>query len=328
MAVISPPAVDVHAHYLPPSYRKALERAGIAHPDGFPFVPAWSAGSAVQLMDDVGITLALLSISSPGLTFAAGSERPALARTVNEEGADAVRDHPRRLGLLASLPLPDVDAALEEIAHAGDVLNADGFILMTNYDGVYLGDERLEPVMHELDRRQALVALHPTAPPGVDAVALGRPTPLIEFIFDTTRAVVNLIVTGTLNRHPHLNVIVPHVGSALPSIADRVSGYAKLPFSHEPFQDVDVDAALARLYYDLAGTPLPHGLQGLLRIAPADHLLYGSDTPFTPSKHIEAGARELVQTDVLDDDEKRGMFTENAQALLANRTRSPASPPG
>jgi predicted TIM-barrel fold metal-dependent hydrolase len=125
-------------------------------------------------MDEVGIGTALLSISSPGLSFVTGEGCTGLAWAVNEDGADAVRSHPHRLGLLASLPLPDVDAALEEIEHASSVLHADGFVLMTNYDGVYVGDKRLEPVMEELNRRRAVVALHPTSPPGAEAVGLGR----------------------------------------------------------------------------------------------------------------------------------------------------------
>jgi predicted TIM-barrel fold metal-dependent hydrolase len=323
MAVMSPGAVDVHAHFLPRSYQQALERAQIEHPDGFPFVPKWSVDSALALMDEVGIGTALLSISSPGLSFVAGEERTGLARTVNEEGANAVRSYPHRLGLLASLPLPDVDAALEEIEHVSDVLHADGFVLMTNYGGVYLGDERLEPVMEELDRRHAVVALHPTSPPGAEAVAMGRPYPLIEFIFDTTRTVANLILTGSLERHRNLRVIVPHSGSALPSLADRVSGFAKV-FGSKPFEKIDVSATLERLYYDLAGTPFPHGLPGLLGIAPAEHLLYGSDTPFTPSPSIRAAARALADTDLLDENQKRGMFSDNAQQLLGRITESPA----
>ncbi|HYB25061.1 MAG TPA: amidohydrolase family protein [Solirubrobacteraceae bacterium] len=322
--MISPAAVDVHAHFLPPSYRAALKRAGIDRPDGFPFVPKWSAGSALALMDEVGIGRALLSISSPGLSFVAGAERSELARTVNAEGAAAVQDHWQRLGLLASLPLPDVEAALEEITHASEVLHADGFVLMTNYEGVYLGDKRLEPVMEELDRRGALVTLHPTAPPEAKAVANGLPYPMMEFIFDTTRAVANLVVTGTLARHPRLNVIVPHVGSALPSLADRLNGFAKLPFTHKPSERIDVYETLARLYYDVAGTPFPHALRGLLGIAPAEQLLYGSDTPFTPNPAIQASAKALLETDLLDDNQKRGMFTDNAQPLLPRLAQSPA----
>ena len=322
MTIISPPAVDVHAHFLPRSYREALERAGVEHPDGFPFVPRWSAESALALMDEVGIGTALLSISSPGLSFVTGHERSSLARAVNEDGAAAVRDHSDRFGLFASLPLPDVDAALEEIAHASQALHADGFVLMTNYDGVYLGDGRLEPVMDELNRRGAVVALHPTSPPGSEAVALGRSRPLIEFIFDTTRAVVNLILTGTLERHARLKVIVPHVGSALPSIADRVNGFAKLPSTENPLQKIDVYGTLARLHYDVAGAPLPHALPGLLAIASAEQLLYASDTPFTPPALIQAGARALLDTDVLDDTQRRGLFTNNAEQLFPRLARS------
>jgi 6-methylsalicylate decarboxylase len=324
-AVISPPAVDVHAHFLPRSYREALQRAGIDHPDGFFFVPDWSVSSALELMDRVGIEAALLSISSPGLSFVHGADRSDLARTVNEQGATAVQEQPQRLGLLASLPLPDVDAAQQEIAHASDVLSADGFVVMTNYDGVYLGDKRLEPVMEELDRRGAVVLVHPTSPPGADAVALGLPSPLMEFIFDTTRAVANLTLTGTLERHRRLRVVVPHVGSALPSLADRVSGFAKAGLTHRPSEDVDVDATLARLYYDLAGTPFPHGLRGLLGIAQVEHLLYASDTPFTPANLIERAAGALVDTDLLDEDQKAGLFSDNAAALFPRFAQAPAS---
>jgi predicted TIM-barrel fold metal-dependent hydrolase len=194
--------------------------------------------------------------------------------------------------------------------------------LMTNYDGVYLGDRRLEPVMEELNRRGAVVALHPTSPPGSEAVALGRSRPLIEFIFDTTRAVVNLILTGTLQRHPRLKIIVPHVGSALPSVADRVNGFAKLPSTDTPLQKIDVYGTLARLHYDVAGTPLPRALPGLLAITSADQLLYASDTPFTPPNLIQAGARALLETDVLDDTQRRGLFSDNAEQLFPRLARS------
>ena len=130
MTSISPPAADVPAHFLPRSYRDAQARR-VEHPDGFP----WSADPALALMDAVDIGMASQSISSPGLSFVTGTERSSLAWTVNEDGAAAVRDHSDRFGLFASLPLPDVDAALEGIAHASQALHADGFILMTNYPG-------------------------------------------------------------------------------------------------------------------------------------------------------------------------------------------------
>jgi predicted TIM-barrel fold metal-dependent hydrolase len=307
--------VDVHAHFVPPGYREALRRGGVDRPDGFPYVPDWSPASALALMDELGIEAQLLSISSPGLGFVTGADRLVLAREVNEEGAEIVREYPDRFGLLASLPLPDVDAALDEIDHAGR-LGADGFVVLSNYDGIYLGDARFEPVMDELDRRGAVVLLHPTSPPGADAVALGLPRPLMEFIFDTTRAVVNLVLSGTLDRHPQLKVIVPHVGSALPSLTDRVSGFAALALAGDLSGDVDVDAALGRLYYDLAGAPFPHGLPGLLGIARADHLLYSSDTPFTPAPAIARATRAIATTDLLDTEQKDGLFAGTARRLF------------
>jgi len=132
--------IDVHADYLPHSYRAALLAAGHDRPDGFPQLPAWSVQEHVDAMDRLGIATSLVSISSPGVYF--GDERAArdLAREMNDVGQRAVVDHPGRFGLFASLPLPDVDAAMAEIAYCCDRLDADGFALLTNVGGTYLGD--------------------------------------------------------------------------------------------------------------------------------------------------------------------------------------------
>jgi predicted TIM-barrel fold metal-dependent hydrolase len=301
--------VDVHAHFLPPVYRAALADAGIDRPDGFPYVPGWSADGAIEAMARHGIDAALLSLSSPGVAFA--RDPAGLARAVNEAGAEAVRAHSRSFGLLACLPLPDVDAAAEAIRVAADDLGAEGFVLMTNYDGTYLGDPRFDPVMAELDRRGALTALHPTSPPQADAVSLGKPRPMLEFPFDTTRAVVNLVLSGTLRRFPRIRMIVPHAGAALPVLADRVQGFTRA-FG----EDVDVHSALRGLYYDLAGDPLPHALPALLRLAGHEQVLYGSDTPFNPAAGIAAGIYRLRSTDTLAEDERRAVLGANARRLI------------
>ena len=321
MAVTMPSAIDVHAHYLPPSYRAALARAGIQRPDGFPHVPEWSAQSAVALMDETSIAAALLSVSSPGLHFLTPAERPALARTVNEEGAEAMRAHPGRFGLFASLPLPDVDAALAEIDYALTTLGADGFVLMSNYDGVYLGDGRLEPIMDELERRQALVTIHPTSPVGAETLGVPYPSPMIEFPFDTTRAVVNLVLSGTLARHPAVRVIVPHVGSALTVLSDRVQGFVNA-FARSGGDAVDVFGALRALWFDVTGDPLPNALSALLRIAAPDHILYGSDTPFAPAPLVKRSIRALRETDLMSETERDGMMRDNALALIPRLTEA------
>ena len=145
---------------------------------------------------------------------------------------------------------------MAELGYAFDTLGADGVIVETNAHGVYLGDQRLEPVFAELARRRATVLVHPTSPPCWQQTALGRPRPMIEFIFDTARAVTGLILAGTLTRHPGMNIIVPHGGGALPLLADRIKAFLSAsPSLHDPAPDPV--AQLRRLYYDLAGTRSP-----------------------------------------------------------------------
>ena len=207
-------------------------------------------------MGRAGIDAAVLSVSSPGIHFGDDQAARTLAREVNDAGAQIVRDHPGQFGLFAALPLPDTDGALAEIGYAFDTLGAAGVIVETNAHGVYLGDQRLEPVFAELVRRRATVMLHPTSPPCWQQTALGRPRPMIEFIFDTARAVTDLILAGTLIRHPAMSVIVPHGGGALPLLADRIKAFM---FASPPHGAPEPDpvAQLHHLYYDLAGNAFP-----------------------------------------------------------------------
>jgi predicted TIM-barrel fold metal-dependent hydrolase len=288
----SPGKLDVHAHYLPEGYRQALDRAGHSQPDGMPAIPDWSAAEHVDLMDRLGIAASLLSVSTPGVHLTSG-DGPAtvdLARQVNEAGRQAVVDHPGRFGLLGSLPLPDVDAALAEIAHCVDHFDVDGFVLLTHTDGTYLGDAALDPLFAELDRRGLPVLIHPTSPVCWEHTSFGRPRPMLEFLFDTTRAVVNLVLGGTVARHPNLRLIVPHAGATLPVIADRVAGFA-LMMGIDP--SVDVLRDLAGLHFDLAGMPIPRQLNALLALTTIDRLHYGSDFPFTPDFVVEMAGGAL-----------------------------------
>ncbi len=302
--------LDVHAHYLPEPYRVALGRAGHAQPDGMPQIPEWSAEAHVELMDRLGIATSLLSISTPGVHLAHEAAAHDLAREVNEAGRRAVVDHPGRFGLLASLPLPDVDAAMAEIAHCIDKLDVDGFVLLTHVGGIYLGEPAWDPVFRELDRRGARVLIHPTSPVCWEHTSFGRPRPMLEFLFDTTRAVVNLVLNGTVARCPNLRLIVPHAGATLPVIADRVAAFS-LMLDVDP--SVDVIRDLGNLHFDLAGMPIPRQLNALLALTTLDHLHYGSDFPFTPD-FVAAMASERL--DAAGD--PPGSLT---QALRANTTR-------
>jgi 6-methylsalicylate decarboxylase len=313
--------IDVHAHFVTDSYIRQARAAGHGKPDGMPAWPAWSAGAHLEMMDRSGIDTALLSVSSPGVFFGDGEAARRLAREVNEDGAGIVRAHPGRFGLFASLPLPDVDGALTEIAYAFDVLGADGVVLETNTDGVYLGDERLQPVFGELARREAVVLLHPTSPVCWQQTALGRPRPMVEFIFDTARTVTDLLFARTLERHPELKVVVPHCGGALPVLADRINGFLKLFTPAE--QDVpDAVAQLRRLYYDLAGPAFPRQVPALLGLADPERLLYGSDYCWTPAPAAEAHAAAFTHAAApVGGTTWRSLTTANARALFPRLTR-------
>src|SRR5208282_4146085 len=119
--------------------------------------PHWSVEATLAMMDRTGIATGMLSVSSPGVHFGNDKNARLLARSVNEFAARMIGDHRGRFGGFASLPLPDVDGALAEIAYALDTLKLDGVVMLTNFNGVYLGDKRLDPVFDELNRRGAVV---------------------------------------------------------------------------------------------------------------------------------------------------------------------------
>jgi predicted TIM-barrel fold metal-dependent hydrolase len=225
-----------------------------------------------------------------------------------------VADHPGRFGWFASLPLPDVDGALAEIDYAFDALGTDGIILETNSHGTYLGDPYLEPIFTALDHRAAVVFIHPTSPVCWQQCAIGQPRPMIEFIFDTARAVTDLLFAGILDRHPRLQIIVPHCGGALPVIADRINGFMQLT---QADGSSDAITALRRLYYDTAGSPFPRQIAALLNLVDTGQLLYGSDYPWTPAGiaelHTAAFAHEPGPR---NDATWQALTTDNAQRLL------------
>ncbi len=224
--------IDVHCHFLPDFYAEALVAAGHGKPDGFP-MPAWNAETMLRNMDALGIERAYLSISSPGVNFGDDAAARDLSRRVNDEAAPLKRAWPDRLGFFAATPLPDTHGALAEIERAYGELDADGVVFMTNFRGAYLGDELLEPVYQALDRQQALLFLHPTSPGsqcgcGVAHEDLGYPRPMLEFLFDTTRTVTDMVLSGVLARHPGLTLLVPHAGATLPILANRIDLISQL----------------------------------------------------------------------------------------------------
>ena len=283
-----------------------------------PSLPEWSEPEALVLMDALSIRTAILSISSPGVHFGDDSAARKLARSVNEQGAELVRARRGRFGLFAALPLPDVPGSISEAIHALDELGADGITIETNHGGVYLGDPALDPLMALLYRRRAVVFIHPTSPGcgGCLSLAFGQPRPIVEFMFETTRAVANLLYRRTLQRYPSIRMIVPHAGAALPVLAARIADQAHNLSVDPPITREDVFETLRKLHYDLAGSPVPTLARALLDIADPGRLHYGSDWPFTPSANAKVLADEIDAAELFDADLRRRILVDNALDLF------------
>ena len=215
-----PDRIDVHHHFVPPGYAEWLAEQGVMDSGGRS-LPAWSRGAATEMMEAHGISAALLSLGGPGVHFGGDGQARTWARRANEFAAEVVKDHPDQFGFLATLPLPDVEGAVAAAAWALDELGADGVMLLANSGGVYLGDPRLEPVMAELDRRAAVVFVHPAALP--DAAVAGIPPFAVDFLLDTTRAAANLVRHQVPQRYPRLRFVLAHGGGFLPFASHRIA---------------------------------------------------------------------------------------------------------
>ncbi|HZZ02658.1 amidohydrolase family protein [Paraburkholderia sp.] len=316
-ALQAPTRIDVHAHFIPSFYRAALIEAGHENPDGMPYLPDWNDGQHLESMDRLGISTAILSVSSPGVHFGDDAKARALSRRINEEGKRLCEAHRGRFGFFASVPLPDVEGAVKEAAFALDELKADGIVVETNHHGVYLGDPRLEPFYAELNRRSAVVFVHPTSP-SCHCCQRGDeryPRPMLEFMFETTRSITDMVLSGVPVRYPDIRFIVPHAGAALSVLTERIemfrpllqAGTGTVPSMRE---------AMRRLHFDVAGAPVPTLLSALLQVADPAHIHYGSDYPFTPAPVCEALLAQIDQTDVLDAFGRGGIYQDNSLRLF------------
>ncbi|MEW6186519.1 MAG: amidohydrolase family protein [Thermodesulfobacteriota bacterium] len=276
--------IDVHDHIVPKEYVSAQAGKGVTSSGGVPF-PEWSPEVTLTRMDEQGIAVAMTSISAPGVYFGQIGFARDLARQCNEISARLVSDHPQQFGAFAILPLPDVEAALKELEYAIDILNLDGVVLLTSIGDQYLGDPAFDPLFEEINRRKLVVYTHPNIPPGSDVPKLGWPAPLMEFIFDTTRAVTNLILNGTLERFPDIPVILSHAGGAIPYIAGRVAMADTHPLMKEILKVIapkGVLAYLKTLYYDTALSATPYAFPCLRTLVDPSHIVLGTDFPFAP----------------------------------------------
>jgi len=309
--------IDVHCHALPPAYLRFLEeeRIDAIALEGFP-TPSWSSEGALAFADEAGIDFSVLSLSTPHIHLGNDARACAWAHAINEDLADLCRAHPDRLGFCATLPTPCVEESIAEAAYALDELGALGVKVPSNALGTYLGDPSLAPLFEFLDKRSAPVIIHPTAPQEVpQGCFTAGPKPLFEYVADTTRTVLDLIATGTLARYPNVRVVVPHCGSFLPLLAQRLSGISRVLVPAGVMAECDVADAFGRLWFDVAGDVLPVWLPALLKVADPCKVMYGSDFPYTPAPAILARDEVLFASEELAP-VKEAVMHQNAERLF------------
>jgi predicted TIM-barrel fold metal-dependent hydrolase len=301
--------IDIHHHFAPPAW--------VAEVKGRPLLQAanttWTPAKSIEDMDRGGVAAAVVSITNPGMWFGDLAVTRRVARACNDYGAKLVQDYPNRFGLFAAMPLPDVEGTLKEIAYAYDTLKADGVGLMTSYGDAWLGNPAYRPVMEELNRRKAIVHVHPTAAnccrnldyaPGVNPGSM-------EYGTDTTRAIMGVTFSGDAARFPDIRFIWSHAGGTAPFLAGRIDGASAGAKDRLPNGFM---TELKKFYYDLAGAANPGAVASLLKLVPTQQILFGTDFP--PGGTGLDVANTLVKLGVFSESDLRSIDRENAVRLL------------
>ena len=321
--------IDVHHHIFPKEYVNALKEAGVDKTFGHKF-PKWTVETSFKKMKENGIKIAMLSISTPGVYFKDNdfpdgfSEN--LARRTNEIIADTKNKFPENFGGFATIPMLNEQAALEELNYALDELHLNGVCMLTNYKGKYLGDDSFDTFFKELDRRKAVVYIHPTDPGDDYDFELGIPNALIEAPFDTTRAVANLMYRGVLDRYPNIKYILSHGGGTIPYIAWRLAGIEygqkdkRTPII-KTFYDFLVNREpttglrhLKNMYYDTAHVSGEWAVKTLQAFAGPGHIVFGTD--FCIDKLAPIITKNLAKDGDFNDDAYNKMSYQNCLKLF------------
>jgi predicted TIM-barrel fold metal-dependent hydrolase len=319
--------VDTHHHVIPAKYRAALSRAG-SKGSGERGLPDWSPDLSLQMMDKHEIEYAVASVGSPGTYFGDQPYTDGLARTCNEALADLRASHPKRFGAFASLPLPDIPSALKELEFALDVLKLDGVAGFSHVAHRYVGHAEESELYAELNRRGAIVFLHPLRCACVSSGLMAQysfAAGYTELVFDTTRAIFNMFYNGIFERYPQIRFIVPHCGGTAPFLQYRMQEVEELPIVRKN-SPRGMAHAMKSLYYDVALSAAPVPLSALLQVADPTHILFGSDFPFAinTEKAIAdtvTGVSTFAGFDALG--LRRGVERDNARRLFKLSSLAP-----
>ncbi|MEC7943943.1 MAG: amidohydrolase family protein [Pseudomonadota bacterium] len=311
--------IDVHHHVLPRFYIDAQKNAGITS-TAYQGFPDWTPEHSLSVMDKETIATSILSFTSPGIWYGDIAETRDLARQCNDYLAGLVADRPDRFGGFAFLPLPDIDSAVEECSRSLDDLKLDGITLLTSLDDKYIGHPDFKPLYAELNRRKAIVFIHPCYPPGTEADGWNIPRMLIDYPFETTRVAVNLILQGVVQRYPDIKFILSHSGGTLPFLAHRISIFDK-DLQFEANYPEGAMTYFKKFWFDtaLSGGSVP--LAGLGEIADKSRILFGTDYPYISTDKVTAETEGFDTWDGFSEAERIAINRANAEDLFPRLTR-------
>ncbi|PSP78986.1 hypothetical protein BRC81_05800 [Halobacteriales archaeon QS_1_68_20] len=278
----------------------------------------------VQMMDEWGLERAVLSFPAPGeFVDERHLKRPeihaAFSSIVNDHLADACQQHPDRLLGFASIPLVSVDDAVEELQRSVETLGLHGIVLDTNVFGRYLTDESFAPFFERADDLGVPIFVHPANPGGADRMDDFYLESMIGFPFDTTLAATRMVFSGVLERYRDLNIVLSHLGGALPYLVKRLAALydpddpefergAVHPLEKPP------ERYLEDFWYDTA-LSFPGAMDMAVDLV-GDRLLLGSDYPFGPADSVAESIDQVTHLE--DPDLAAHVRGANARSILLN----------
>lgn len=310
----SGPVIDVHSH--------ATLDLGDGRDAGtnisLDFVPPWTPETGLALMDEVGIAMSVLSMPEAGVHFDDATNKQR-AHRINDYLTGLATQNPTRRGAMAALPVTNIDAALDELAYALDVLDMDAVSLPTSVHDRYLGDPFFDPLFDELNRRRATVFVHPVQAKASESLNLGLNQSLLEFPFDTTRMIANMIFSGAVTRFSDIRFIASHGGGTLPYLLSRLqilepatgAGPGRAKLSAQEIQD-----GAASFYYDLTAATSTAHLTALTDMVPASRLLVGFDIPFMPAPTMRPALDAIRDWAGFTDEDVEKILHQNAAGLF------------
>ncbi|KAG8857665.1 hypothetical protein FRB96_005683 [Tulasnella sp. 330] len=311
----TPTYIDTHAHIVPPFYSILVPVSGGEQ------TPNWSPQAHLSFMASENIAYSILSVSAPGANVFLGNQAAtvALASLLNLYSASISALNPKQFGWYAVVPLPYTAAAIAEAEFALDFLGADGLILYTNYEGLYLGDPLLAPFFTYLQSRttKTIVFIHPTEPvlptSFVDANPTTYKSGIIEYPIETARTLQDLSWTLAIVNYTQINWIAPNLGGAFTGIGDRM-------LKSIPQDDAIIEPVYhTRVFWDSAGPTYPGQIQGLLGYGiPTSQLVYGTEYPYAPfsTDYAADQASLLASGGIVGAANISNIMTNNAKGLF------------